>query len=46
MCTLVCRVTNLNGKNLLMTMFGEFRQLVGRYRSYLLPRQDGIKSKI
>ena len=40
------RVTHLLGKNLPLTWFRQFRQLVGRYCSYLLPRQDGVKSQI
>ena len=36
------RVTDQVGKNLPLTEFRQFRQLVGRYCSYLLPRQhDG-----
>ena len=40
------RVTGQDGKNLLLTEFRQFWQLVGRYRSYLLPRQDGGKFQI
>ena len=37
-----CRVTRLVDENLPLTQFRQFRQLVGRYCSYLLPRQvDG-----
>ena len=35
------RVTILRGDNLSLTWFQHFWQLVGRYCSYLLPRQDG-----
>ena len=35
------RVTHLiAGNNLLLTLFRQFWQLVGRFCSYLLPRQD------
>ena len=34
------RVTHLLGKSLPLTWFRQFWQLVGRYCSYLLPRQD------
>ena len=42
-CTTVriYRVTRLLGNNLPLTWFWHFRQLLGRYCSYLLPRQDG-----
>ena len=36
-----CRVTILHGNNLPLTWFRQFRQFLGRYCSYLLPRQDG-----
>ena len=39
------RVTHLLGKNLPLTWFRQFRQLVGCYCSYLLPRQDGGTSQ-
>ena len=39
-------VTHLIGENLLLTRFRQFRQLVGRYCSYLLPRQYGGTSQI
>ena len=35
------RVTHMLGKTLPLTWFRQFRQLVGRYCSCLLPRQDG-----
>ena len=35
------RVTRLLGNNLPLTWFRQFRQLPGRYCSYLLPKQDG-----
>ena len=35
------QVTHLVEENLLLTEFRQFWQLVGRYCSYLLPRQDG-----
>ena len=35
------RVTSQVGKNLLLTELRQFWQLVGRYCSHLLPRQDG-----
>ena len=39
---LLYRVTHLVEENLPLTQFRQFRQLVGRYCSYLLPRQvDG-----
>ena len=41
-----CRVTHLLGKNLLLTWFWQFWQLLGRYWSCLLPRQDGGTSQI
>ena len=40
------RVTILRGYNLPLTWFQHFWQLVGRYCSYLLPRQDGGTSQI
>ena len=40
------RVTQKNLQNLLLTWFRQFRQLVGRYCSSLLPRQDGGTSLI
>ena len=40
------RVTHLRGKNLLLTWFRHFWQLVGRYCSYLLLRQDDGTSQI
>ena len=38
---LAYRVTGQGGKNLPLTEFQQFWQLVDRYYSYLLPRQDG-----
>ena len=35
------RVTHVVDENLPLTQFRQFRQLVGRSCSYLLPRQDG-----
>ena len=40
------RVTHLLSNNLQLTEFRQFRQQVGRYSSYLLPRQDGGTSQI
>ena len=40
------RVTILVGENLLLTELRHFRQLVGRYCSCILPRQDGGTSHI
>ena len=40
------RVTGQDGKNLPLTEFQQFWQLVGRYCSYLLPKQDGGTPKI
>ena len=40
------RATILRGNNLQLTWFRHFWQLVGRYCSYLLPRQDGGTSQI
>ena len=42
----IYKVTHANGKNLPLTWFGQFRQLVGHYCSYLLPRQDGVTCQI
>ena len=42
----VYRATGQVGKNLLLTEFRQFWQLVGRYFSYLLPRQDAGTSQI
>ena len=39
-------VTILDGKNLQLTLFWHFWQLLGRYCSYLLPRHDGWTSQI
>ena len=40
------RVTGQDGKNLQLTEFQQFPQLVGCYCSYLLPRQHGGTSQI
>ena len=40
------RVTHLVDEILLSTQFQKFRQLVGRYCSYLLTRQDSLTSQI
>ena len=40
------RVTHLLGKNLPLTWFRQFWQLVGSYCSCLLPKQDGVTSQI
>ena len=45
-CNRSYRVTHLLGKNLPLTWFRQFRQLMGRYCSCLLPRQDGGISQI
>ena len=42
----IYRVTHQNGYNLPLTLFQLLRQLLGRYCSYLLPRQDGGTSQI
>ena len=42
----IYRVTHLVGNNLLLTWLRQLWQQVGHYCSYLLPRQDGEKSKI
>ena len=34
------RVTGQDGKSLPLTQFRQFQQLVGRYLSYLLPKED------
>ena len=39
------RVTHVVGENLQLTQFRQFWQLLGRYCSYLLPRQDDGTSK-
>ena len=40
------RVVHSEWKNLPLTKFQQFRQVVGRYCSYLMPRHDGGTSKI
>ena len=39
-------VTHLDSENLPLTYFRQCWQLLGRYCSYLLPRQDGGKFQI
>ena len=40
------RVAQVDVENLQLTKFRQFWQLLGRYCSYLLPRQDGGTSHI
>ena len=40
------RVAQVDVENLELTLFRHFWQLLGRYSSYLLPRQDGRTSQI
>ena len=40
------KVSKWNGKNLPLTLFQQFLQLMGRYCSYLIPRQDDGTSQI